>query len=392
MFKNFIGKGHEEFQTGRQQDAQEYLQHLMDKIEKEEKARGRQNPCQMFDFDIEHRYECNNCHCVAYVPERTNQINLHIVTLENDVMLPEVEEMKNCLERFLGDEIINKECPSCNNKQDFVKRTRFLNLPETLIVVTQRFTFQNWTPTKVSTSLNMILEDLNFEEFKVPGGIQPGEVALPSGGEVEVEVEPNIDPALLNQCLMMGLPEQASKHALYQTGNQSADDAVTWYFSNMENPDINGPLPKQKIKVKQGDFGTEKKKEEVSESVQVNEEMLMMMASMGMDENRSRKALIKFENNFDTALDYLMSHSPEEDQFDEGNAAPVEAYKHEVDTRPGVYDLGSFISHLGTSIHSGHYVAHIKKEGDWVLYNDHKVAKTSDPPIDKAFIYFYNKK
>ena len=56
-FKNFIGKGHDEFSSGRQQDAQEYIQHLFDVVDKEERKRGRVNPCQMFDFEIEHRYQ-----------------------------------------------------------------------------------------------------------------------------------------------------------------------------------------------------------------------------------------------------------------------------------------------------------------------------------------------
>ena len=36
--------------------------------------------------------------------------------------------------------------------------------------------------------------------------------------------------------IMMGIPETAAKHALYNTGNNSADMAVTWYFENMDNP------------------------------------------------------------------------------------------------------------------------------------------------------------
>jgi uncharacterized UBP type Zn finger protein len=37
--------------------------------------------------------------------------------------------------------------------------------------------------------------------------------------------------------IQMGIPEQAAKHALYHGGD--ADAAVTWYFSNMDNPAIN---------------------------------------------------------------------------------------------------------------------------------------------------------
>lgn len=35
---------------------------------------------------------------------------------------------------------------------------------------------------------------------------------------------------------MMGIPENAAKHALYKTGNNSPDMACTWYFENMDDP------------------------------------------------------------------------------------------------------------------------------------------------------------
>jgi uncharacterized UBP type Zn finger protein len=35
---------------------------------------------------------------------------------------------------------------------------------------------------------------------------------------------------------MMGIPENAAKHALYNTGNNSADMAATWYFEHMDDP------------------------------------------------------------------------------------------------------------------------------------------------------------
>ena len=34
----------------------------------------------------------------------------------------------------------------------------------------------------------------------------------------------------------MGVPENGAKHALYNTGNNSADMATMWYFDNMDNP------------------------------------------------------------------------------------------------------------------------------------------------------------
>ena len=37
------------------------------------------------------------------------------------------------------------------------------------------------------------------------------------------------------------------------------------------------------------------------------------------------------------------------------------------------YELVGFASHMGPSTACGHYVAHIIKDGKWVLFNDRKV-------------------
>jgi len=44
-----------------------------------------------------------------------------------------------------------------------------------------------------------------------------------------------------------------------------------------------------------------------------------------------------------------------------------------VDTGVGKYTLMAIISHIGKNTEHGHYVCHIQKEGQWVLYNDEKV-------------------
>ena len=63
-----------------------------------------------------------------------------------------------------------------------------------------------------------------------------------SGGMEEPEINQNV----LNMVLQMGIPEIPAKHAVYKTGNCDADAAVTWYFANMENPDIQAPLMVEK--------------------------------------------------------------------------------------------------------------------------------------------------
>ena len=56
--------------------------------------------------------------------------------------------------------------------------------------------------------------------------------------------------------------------------------------------------------------------------------------------------------------------------------------------QPFNYIDKSFVSHKGTSVHCGHYVAHVFKEGQWVLFNDNKVAISPKPPIGEAYLYF----
>ena len=56
------------------------------------------------------------------------------------------------------------------------------------------------------------------------------------------------------------------------------------------------------------------------------------------------------------------------------------------------YELAAFISHMGSSSHSGHYVCHIKdKEGRWVIYNDNKVALSVTPPRELGYLYMYKR-
>jgi ubiquitin carboxyl-terminal hydrolase 5/13 len=63
------------------------------------------------------------------------------------------------------------------------------------------------------------------------------------------------------------------------------------------------------------------------------------------------------------------------------------------DGKPGFYDLNGIITHLGASVHAGHYVCNVKREdGRWIYFNDAKVAETTDPPIGKGYMYFFRKR
>ena len=80
-------------------------------------------------------------------------------------------------------------------------------------------------------------------------------------------------------------------------------------------------------------------------------------------------------------------------------------------TLPAKYRLKAFISHKGPSVHSGHYVAHIRHPGfvsdspgqgvdgeseeGWVLFNDEKVVKADKESVRDlkrlAYLYIFEK-
>lgn len=118
-----------------------------------------------------------------------------------------------------------------------------MTFPKVLWITLQRFTYDEWTAKKLEIELQVphaegsSLDLQSKYSSQTNGELAPGEEALPAaaGGKVE----PELDQGLLNLVLQMGVPENPAKHALYRTGNNSAEIAVTWYFENMGDESIN---------------------------------------------------------------------------------------------------------------------------------------------------------
>ena len=57
------------------------------------------------------------------------------------------------------------------------------------------------------------------------------------------------------------------------------------------------------------------------------------------------------------------------------------------------YKLLAFISHMGSSPQSGHYVCHVReeKEDRWLIFNDNKVAVSGRPPKQLGYLYLYRR-
>ena len=130
-------------------------------------------------------------------------------------------------------------------------------------------------------------------------------------------------------------------------------------------------------------------------------ESLMMLCSMGFTDKQATRALRKCEGNLERAADWVMSHmdepdSEEEDAKDDGAAMDVDQVKSvfagsEESKASGLFRLQSFVTHLGSSVHAGHYVAHARNtenDAQWIYFNDAKVALDPEPPTGKGYMYF----
>lgn len=90
-------------------------------------------------------------------------------------------------------------------------------------------------------------------------------------------------------------------------------------------------------------------------------------------------------------MDWLFSH-PEDSAAAPSGGVGIEAIQ---DMSPANYELFALISHKGTSAQCGHYVAYVKREGEWALFNDSKVVHLEADGVEKAigeaYLYVYRK-
>lgn len=124
-----------------------------------------------------------------------------------------------------------------------------------------------------------------------------------------------------------------------------------------------------------------------------------LVASLGAFTAEQVRAALKETNGAaDRAADWLFSHMDDLDGAiatlsgdgdGTGGAGPCKLNLE--DAEVGKYTLTGMISHIGKNTASGHYVAHLKKDGKWVIFNDEKVALSSKPPFQHAYLYLFQR-
>ncbi|RFU28687.1 hypothetical protein B7463_g7642, partial [Scytalidium lignicola] len=394
MFKHLVGRGHPEFSTMRQQDAFEFLLHLFKLIARSQHPSPYRDPTTAFRFVMEQRLQCLSCKKVRYRTDEQDNISIPVPIRKVDRPPPEADTskegaavdeyeavtLKECLDSFTSEEVVELTCPSCGSKDGFSKRSLFKTLPEVLAVNARRFVLINWVPTKVNVPVVVGDEPFLLDSYISPGQ-QPSEELLPEDAN-ENKVSFVANPEAVGQLEAMGFPRNRCEKALHATGNSDANTAMEWLFAHMDDADIDAPL----------DLGNSG-----AASTAADPEKLELLGAMGFSVPHSRKALKETGGDMDRAVEWLFSHPDDQGDFEEeqsssGNVKPGVPGRSDL---PANFQLQSIICHKGGSIHAGHYVAFVRTEipdedaPAWVLFNDEKVVKAGDVEEMKKYAYVY---
>ncbi|KAF8323856.1 ubiquitin carboxyl-terminal hydrolase 14 [Clavulina sp. PMI_390] len=393
-FKALIGKGHVEFATMKQQDAEEFFTHLLKVLRQDYKKRGTggSDPTEVFRHGVEQRLQCLECRRVSYRVDSADVVSVPVPSRvkgkdEDGKTLYEDVDFMECLDGFTGSEALEYRCPSCNKNVTAVKQSKFATFPDVLVIHARKFQLVDWVPQKLDIPLRLpATNDIALDKY-LGSGHQAGEELLPSEAAASpaAPAAPQFNEEALEQLQSMGFPLIRCQRALLATGNSDANAAMEWLFGHMDDPDIDAPLPT----AAQAGVGAGPSSDPPAESIQ-------MISEMGFTAKQAKKALKECNNDPERAIDWLFSHPDDQGDEDIPDAATSTSATATApggsSTLPAKYALKAFISHKGPSVHSGHYVAHVKQtDGSWVFFNDEKVVKADTESLDtlKPFAYLY---
>ncbi|KAL7413187.1 ubiquitin carboxyl-terminal hydrolase 14 [Mrakia frigida] len=399
--KALVGKGHEEFVSMRQQDAEEFLQHLLKVLRADSSKRnlppGSGEPTDVFRFGLEQRLQCTSCLGVRYRVDGQDLISLpvdavEVGKLEDGRTEWKAVELMDCLGRGLAEEELSEyQCPRCERNVRAVKQTRFATFPEVLVVHMKKFQLVGWVPQKLDIPVK-VGDIINLDNW-LGTGLKEGEVALPEDTKPAAPGLPEFNEAAMNMLEGMGFPAVRCQRALLATGNSDGEAAMEWLFAHMD--DAGQPFPFDAY---------------LSSCSGPSPEQIAMLADMGFSAAQARKAFKETGGDADSAVEWLFSNpdAPGEEEeapapvvaapiASSSEAQPTVAEIHGgSSTLPATYRLKAFISHKGPSVHSGHYVATIQDlDAGSVLFNDEKVVKSEGAAHESlkelAYLYVFEK-
>ncbi|KAI6181467.1 Ubiquitin carboxyl-terminal hydrolase [Aphelenchoides besseyi] len=429
QFRRIAGRGHPEFSTGRQQDAEEYIRYLFNKIE--ETLPVEQNPVDDFRFKVVKRFQDVASGKVRYEENEETILALPIpknrlrdAEAPNDVELPQsiavgplpkpprkTIDLDVLIEHYAAVQFISGFISPITQRPDGACQSFSLKtFPNFLLLQISRYEHdENFVPHKLDVDVN-VPDELNLERLR-SHGLQPGEellpesVETPAAGAPRKPEGPQLNETYIRQLMDMGIDRRMAETAVFQTNNRSPDEATEWVFAHMEDPNIEQLHPDQESqRAERQTAGADSSRSELE--AKVNE----LVGMLGITAHQARFALQRSNNDSNAAAEWYfmnMDNIPTVEQLkveeererqereaqmehDRNQQPPIKREKKFHDGPP-TYQLRGFITHMGNSPHSGHYVAHLKRNGKWYLYNDEKVAVSQNPPKSLGYIYLYER-
>lgn len=431
MFKHAVGKDHVDFCTGQQQDAAQFLQYFIEKIDIAEVGAGvrltnkvdvtRDIPktSGLFAYETTSRLVCSQDEKVKYKDNQPDTVLSLRVPMEKgeivvktgsstDAAEPEEKRQKAeeevptvsfqaCIDTWAEPHTIDgvRWSHLNNNAATATEEIKFANFPRYMMAQIQRYELgPDWTPRKLEVNID-VADEIDFSSLRSTGpqhgeDIVPDEAEGVNGGEDPAQPQVTIDEGAVAQLMDMGFGMNGCIRALNEVGGSNAELAMNWIFEHNNDPDFNDPLPEP------GSARTNQSKNLDVDEVVVSS-LVTNLVSFTADQVRA--ALKECNGVADRAADWLFSHMDDLDGAiarlspNSLSAAtlPLSATKSPLEDGEGKYKLVGLVSHIGKNTGSGHYVAHLKKDDKWVIFNDEKVALSETPPTQHAYLYLFQR-
>ena len=280
MFKTLIGKGHPEFSTKKQQDAQEFYLHLVNMIDRNFRVQNsRDNPTKSLAFEVEDRIECQASKKVTYTRKTEYLLPLPI-PMERIVNKKEVDEfqktkeeaertgrqidarevirpkipLESCLESLIcPEEISDFYSTAIEGKTVAHKTSKLKTFPDFLMMQIKKFAMgDDWQAKKLDVAI-LVPDEINLSKLRSTG-LQPHEEVLPDRSHADegssnessrssslVTFDSN-SLAKINSLMDMGFGVDACKRAVLSCSGSQLEDALNWLFEHQGDADLNDPF------------------------------------------------------------------------------------------------------------------------------------------------------
>jgi len=430
MFKHVVAGDHVDFRTGQQQDAAHFAQYMLEKMDCAERG-GCQRllggdvddiylSSHLFSFRTTTRLVCSTDQKIKYKESASEtMLNLPIPMEKATVLEVEPEQKRHKSEQPQTKEEASKPVPTIafsacldswsaettvddyrwshlgNAVATSSSQTKLTNFPRYLLVQMQRYTMgADWTPQKLEINLD-IPQELDMAQYKSHGP-QEGESLIPDEEEKEEETKTatsqanQVNENALSQLMDMGFTFNGCKRALITVGGSDVQAAMNWIFEHNMDADFNDPISEEVASAPAPSGG-----DGVDEGV-----VMSLVENLGcFTADQVRAALEHTNGAADRAADWLFSHVDDMDSAiaalkSKNNATSSSDSETLIplDDGESKYTMVGMISHIGKNTGSGHYVAHLKRGNDWVIFNDEKVAISASPPFAHAYLYLFQRK